>query len=184
MENVKTDIIFPINSEEQGLLMERAAVIHKSNKQIEDLINKQRRIISSLYTLTEEFGDKRKFLFEIPFSAVTFYNLDDKAGYEKGTYINYPILNIYSIRVYYTEYFKSGTGYGIDTGLRMYFVWNNLHKGQSPEKDVWGYHYANFDDKNLCFSKNFFFQTEEQYLSFKEIYSSLEKLAKKMGLSL
>ena len=184
MEKVETGIVFPLNSEDRTFLTERAATIHKSNEQIEELINEQKRMVPYLHTVTEELGDRRKFLFEIPFSAVTFWNLDDKAGYEKGTFVNFDVLGIHSIKVYYSEYFKSGTGYGISTNLDILFAWNQLHKSRPKKGNVYGYYYAKFDDNNLCFAENFVFQTEEQYFSFKKIYSDLEQLAKEMGLSL
>lgn len=184
MKKMAIKVVFPLNSEDRTFLTERAATIHKSNEQIEELINEQKRMVPSLYTVTEELGDKRKFSFEIPFSAVVFHDLDDKAAYEKGTFVNFDVLGIHSIKVYYAEFFKSGTGYGITTQLDVFFVWNQLNTPKRTKEGIHGYHYAKFDDKNLCFAATFVFQTEEQYLSFKEIYSDLKKLAEGMGLSL
>jgi len=182
MKNVETNMVFSLNSQDRTFLKERAATMQKSNEQIEDLINEQKRMVPYLHTVTEELGDRRKFLFEIPFNAVAFYDLDDKVAYEKGTFVNFAILNIHSIKVYYAEFFRSGTGHGIDTKLGIFFLSDVPNK--SDKKDVRSYHYAKFDDENLCFAEHFVFQTEEQYVSFKKIYAELKKLAEEMGLSL
>ena len=176
-EALKT--ILPLNSDDRILFTERGRIIKENNEKIEELIQQNRLFMQ--YSTIEKSGDKSKLLFEIPFNAVTFHDLDDKNAYERGGFVNYDVFGIHTIKVYYAEFFN---GRNVTSMLKLIFVWNQLNKPKSKKEGSNGHYHSNFDDKNFCFAENYFFQTEEQFLSFKGIYSGLKQLAEEMNLSI
>lgn len=171
-------VILPLNPSDEKLLQERADYINQTNDKI-------KRIKASLfdylqYTFSDK-GDNQKILFEIPFEAVTFHDLDDKKAYEKGTFVNFNVLGIYKIRVKYLEGIRGDNCSAFAT-LKIDFLWNELLSGRTQKSGVASPYYGNFEDNKLCFAETFVFQTQEQYEEFKEIHNELRLLAQELGL--
>lgn len=180
MEKELKKVILPLKADDRKLLKQRADYINQLSAEILTLSNSLRGNLE--YTLSDK-GDNQKTLFEIPFKAVIFHNQEDKEGYEKGTWVNFNVFDVHTIRVKYSEY-KSGDGFTAGGLLKIQFLWNNLLTSRVEKSGTATPYYGNFDDEKLCFAKTFVFQTQEQYESFKEIRNELNVLAQELGLHL